>query len=113
MKIEELIPMPKDKVLFALASFKSVPKVFGCYVLTTFDNHILYIGLSDNLYERFNQHLDNPEKTKPTKEGKAIWFYFQTYNPKNLEQLERTWLNQFVTRHGRRPILNKVDSPVG
>ncbi len=113
MTIEELTPLPKDKVLFALASFKLVPKDFGCYVLTTFDNHILYIGLSDNLHERFKQHLDNPEKTKPTKEGKAIWFYFQAYNPKNLEQLERTWLNQFVTRHGRRPILNKVDSPVG
>jgi predicted GIY-YIG superfamily endonuclease len=113
MKIDELIPLPKDKVHFVLASFKSVPEDFGCYVLTTFDNHILYIGLSNNLNGRFKQHLNNPEKTKPTKEGKAIWFHFQTYNSKNLEELERTWLNQFVTRHGKRPILNKVDSPVG
>ena len=112
MKIEELYPSPKDKVHFILASYKSVPKDCGCYVLTTFDNHVLYIGLSDNLHERFKQHLDNPEKTKPTNEGKAIWFYFMVYNPKNLEQLERTWLNHFTTQHGRRPILNKVDSPV-
>jgi predicted GIY-YIG superfamily endonuclease len=113
MRIEELIPLPKDKVLFALSSYKSVPKSFGCYILATFDNHILYIGLTDNLHERFKQHLANPEKTKPTVEGKAILFYFHTFNSNNLEQLERTWLNQFVTRHGRRPILNKVDSPVG
>jgi hypothetical protein len=112
MKIEELKPFPKDKVHFNLSSFKSVPKDCGCYVLTTFDNMILYIGLSDNLYKRFLQHLDNPEKTNPTNEGKAIWFYYMIYNPKNLEQLERTWLNSFTTQHGRRPILNKVDSPV-
>lgn len=112
MKIKELIPLPKDKVRFKLASFKSVPKETGCYVLATFDNNILYIGLSDNLFVRFQKHLDNPEKTNPTADGKAIWFYFATYNPKNLPKLERTWLNQFSNIHGRRPILNKVDSPV-
>ncbi|MDO9581075.1 MAG: GIY-YIG nuclease family protein [Bacteroidales bacterium] len=112
MKVEKLIPIPKDKVLFKLSSFKSVLKETGCYVLTTFDNDILYIGLSENLNDRFKQHLDNPEKTNPTKEGKAIWFYFTTYDPKNLPKLERTWINQFVTLHGRLPILNKVNSPV-
>lgn len=112
MKVEELIPKLKDRVHFNLASFKLVPKVTGCYVITTFDNEILYIGLSENLNNRFQQHLDNTEKTNPTKEGKAIWFYFATYDPKNLPKLERTWLNQFNNRHGRRPILNEVDSPV-
>lgn len=112
MKVEQLIPCPKDKVLFSLSSFKSVPKENGCYVLATFENEILYIGLSVNLHERFKQHLDNPEKTRPTSAGRAVWFYFMPYNPKNLEQLERTWLNQFANIHGRRPILNKADSPV-
>jgi excinuclease UvrABC nuclease subunit len=112
MKIEELIPQPKDKVPFKLSSYKSVPKVMGCYVLTTFDNDIIYIGLSENLNGRFQQHLDNPEKISPTKDGKAIWFYFATYDPKNLPHLERTWINQFVALHGRLPILNKVNSPI-
>lgn len=112
MKVEELIPQPKDRVHFNLVSFKLVPKVTGCYVLTTFDNNILYIGLSENLNDRFQQHLDNPEKTNPTKEGKAIWFYFTTYEQNNLPKLERTWLNQFNNRHGRQPILNKINSPV-
>jgi hypothetical protein len=31
-----------------LVEYKFVPKVAGCYVLTTFDNYILYIGLSIN-----------------------------------------------------------------
>ena len=112
MKIVELKPMPKDKVRFKLASYKSVPKASGCYVLTTFTYDILYIGLSDNLFIRFQKHLDNLEKTSPTPDGKAIWFYFATYNPKNLPKLERTWLNQFSDIHGRRPVLNKVDSPI-
>ncbi len=112
MKVEELIPLPKDKVNFKLASFKFVPKEAGCYVLTTFDNNILYIGYSVNLNDRFMQHLDNPDKTNPTIEGKAIWFYFITYDLKNLPKLERTWINHFVAMHGRLPIMNKVNSPV-
>jgi excinuclease UvrABC nuclease subunit len=72
MKVEELTPLPKNKVRFTLSAFKTVPKETGCYVLATVDNNILYIGLSDNLFERFQQHLGNPLKTNPTKEGRAI-----------------------------------------
>jgi len=112
MKIDELVPYPKDRIQFKLASYKSVPKVTGCYVLATFENEILYIGLSENLKGRFQQHLDNPVKTSPTKDGKAVWFYFATYDPKNLPHLERTWINQYVALHGRLPVLNKVNSPI-
>lgn len=112
MKIDELTPKPTDKVQFKLASYKAVPQENGCYVLTTFDNDILYIGLAKNLNNRFKQHLDNPEKTNPNLEGKVIWFHFTTFDPKNLPKLERTWLNQFSNKHGRLPTLNKVNSPV-
>ncbi|MCZ7402596.1 MAG: GIY-YIG nuclease family protein [Candidatus Methanoperedens sp.] len=112
MKLEELIPLPKDKVHFKLASFKFVPKETGCYVLTSFENDILYIGLSENLNYRFKQHIDNPEKTNPTKEGKAVWFHFSTYDFKDLTSIERTWIHQFAAMHGRLPILNKVNSPL-
>lgn len=112
MKIEELIPLPKNKVNFKFSSFKLVPKISGCYVITTFDNDILYIGLSKIIYERFQYHLNNPEKTNPTTKGKAIWFYFLPYDINNLPKLERTWINQFNNKHGRLPILNKVESPI-
>jgi len=112
MKIDKLNPKPNIKVHFKLSSFKLVPKEKGCYALTTYDDDILYLGLSENLNSRFQQHLDNPEKTNPTKEGKAVWFYFATYDPKNLPKLERTWLNQFLSIHGRLPILNKLSSPI-
>jgi len=112
MNIDKLNPKPSIKVHFKLASFKSVPQKSGCYVLTTFDNKILYIGLATNLNNRFKQHLENPEKTNTTSEGKAVWFYFRAYDSKNLPKLERTWLNQYSNNHGRLPILNKVNSPV-
>jgi len=81
-------------------------------MLTTFDDNILYVGLTKKLHERFKQHLDNPEKTNPTADGKTILFYFYPYEEKHLQMLERTWLNQYQIVHGANPILNKVNSPV-
>lgn len=112
MKINELNPKPLVRVHFKLSSFKSVPHENGCYVLTAFDEQILYIGLATDLNNRFKQHLDNPEKTNPTAEGRAVWFYFTTFDPKNLPKLERTWINQFTNKNGRLPILNKINSPI-
>ena len=112
MKISKLFPLPEKKVHFKLSSFQLVPKRTGCYVLTTFENEILYIGLTGNLFDRFQQHLQNPEKTTATIQGRAVWFYFTFYDPINLPKLERSWLNQFLALHGEMPVLNKVSSPV-
>lgn len=112
MKIEQLVPKPEFKIQFKLSYFKNVPKVSGCYILTTIEDNILYIGLSENLNSRFQQHLDNPEKIMPTANGKAVWFYYMEYDDTNLPKLERTWLNQFQALHGEFPILNKVSSPI-
>lgn len=110
MKVDELSPTPEQRVSFKLSSYKSVPQKAGCYVLSSFEDDILYVGLSKNLFARFQQHLSNPEKTNPTECGKAIWFYFLLYDENNLQKLERTWLNSFISIHGVRPILNKIDS---
>jgi hypothetical protein len=112
LKIDQLNPRPKHKLQFRLSSYKCVPKTSGCYVLTTVDENILYIGLTDNFFQRFQQHLNNPEKTNPTKDGRAVWFYFNEYDINNLPRLERTWLNQYEYIHGELPILNKVSSPI-
>ncbi len=112
MKIENLNPLPTNKIAFALTSYNQAPKSQGCYVLSTYDNQILYIGLATNLYTRFIKHLDTPEKLNPTIDGKAVWFHYITFNPLNLPKLERTWLNQFLAAHGRLPILNKISSPI-
>jgi excinuclease UvrABC nuclease subunit len=112
MNVAELNPLPIQRTLFKLSSFKMVPKTSGCYILSTFDGVILYIGLSINLNKRFQEHLDNPEKVNATLKGKAFWFNFYAYDKGNLNRLERTWINQYRTAHGRLPILNKTDSPL-
>jgi excinuclease UvrABC nuclease subunit len=113
MIISELSPQPIEKVPFKLSFLKLVQKLPGCYILTTFNDEILYIGLSNNLFTRFQQHLINPEKTNPTKTGKAIWFYYLVYDANNLPKLERSWINQYISNEGQLPILNKINSPIG
>ena len=112
MIVTELVPKPHDKLQFKLLCYKSVPQISGCYVLTTFANEILYIGLALNLNSRFQQHLDNKQKTMGTKYGKAIWFYYLAYDSRNLPKLERSWLNQYTTVHSHLPILNRINSPI-
>jgi hypothetical protein len=80
--------------------------------LATFIGDILYIGLANNLYNRFQQHLNSFNKINVTDEGKATWVYFLEYDSDNLPKLERTWLNQFEALHGDKPILNKINSPI-
>lgn len=113
MNASDLTPCPAANVLFRLSSFRQVPNVAGCYALTTSDGEILYVGLAVNLRNRFQQHLENPEKTGVTKHGRAFLFHWLDYDPRNLNKLERSWLNQYAAIHGCRPILNKMDSPVG
>jgi excinuclease UvrABC nuclease subunit len=113
MKVTALTPPPTEKVLFRLSSFRLVPAAPGCYVLATSEGIILYVGLAINLKNRFQQHLENPEKTKVTELGRAFLYHWRTYDEQNLNKLERSWLNQFSALHGCRPTLNKMDSPVG
>src|SRR5688572_9268312 len=112
MNVSELVPPPKLKTLFRLSAIRQVPKGPGCYVLTTSVGLILYVGLAVSLSARFRQHLENPEKTNLTKYGRAFLFHCLDYDMRNLNRLERSWLNQYVVKHGSRPVLNKADSPV-
>ena len=112
MKVEQLEPCPSIKFSFKYDAHKYIPKLSGCYVLATFSNDLLYVGLSNNLYNRFQQHLGNFEKIGVTEDGKAVWFYCLEADINTLHRLERTWLNQYEAAHGRKPILNKINSPL-
>jgi len=107
MRIIELMPSPTERVGFSRSEYRKVPQVSGCYVLATFLSDILYVGRTVNLHDRFQQHLDDPEKTQPTSDGKAIWFYYLPWEESGIEVLENTWLNDYEIHNGRLPILNK------
>lgn len=110
MRLSILVPAPTQREPFRRSRERFVPASSGCYVLTTFDQTVLYIGLSNNLRRRMNEHLDNAEKTALTKQGRAAFFYWM--ESKDVNKIERTWLNTHIQYEGVIPILNKVFSPV-
>ena len=109
MNVTELVPPPSDKESFKRNRCRYVPEQSGCYVLTTFLNEVLYIGLADNLRRRMKQHLDSVEKTSETVAGRAVWFHWVVSPDTN--KTERTWMNIHIQHEGSLPLLNKVYSP--
>lgn len=109
MNIAELIPPPSHREAFMRSRERFVPAASGCYVLTTLDGVVLYVGLADNLRRRMGQHLDNPEKTGLTKLGRAIFFHW--YESAETEKVERTWMNIHIQHEGVLPVLNRAYSP--
>ncbi len=113
MIVTELKPNISKKLEFHLNKVKFLPEKMGCYVITNFNEDIMYIGQTINLKSRMQQHLDNVEKTKLTQIGKAYYFYFKTVDQeKDLNKLERGWLNHFELKEGHIPILNSVRGPI-
>jgi excinuclease UvrABC nuclease subunit len=113
MNVTELNPKVLDKIEFQLNKVKFVPSMIGCYVITNFHHEIMYIGQTVNLKTRIQQHLENPEKTKLTQIGRAYYFYYKTIEQeKDLNKLERGWLNEYELKEGHIPILNSVRGPI-
>lgn len=86
-----------------------IPDTPGCYVLATFGTGVLYVGLASRLRKRVNDHLDDPAKTNETKSGRAVFvFWIET---RDLNKIERTWMNIHIENEGSLPILNGNYSP--
>lgn len=109
MNVEKLDPSVVVWEPFSRNKAKFVPASSGCYALTTFDETVLYLGLATDLRRRFNQHLDNSEKTNATFLGRATKFFW--IETADINRVERTWLNIHVHNEGKYPVLNKVYSP--
>lgn len=110
MNITELAPPPQSLETFRRSRCRYVSEASGCYVLTTFSNVVLYIGLATNLRRRMNEHLDSPEKTRETVKGRAVRFYW--LETADINKVERTWMNIHIQHEGVLPLLNRVYSPV-
>ena len=110
MKIQYLQPFPDHQENFRRDRERFIPKMPGCYVLATFQNDVLYVGLTKNLRRRFEDHLNDPEKISRTENGTAFFFYWLECD--DLEKVERTWQNECELEDGVLPILNSLRSPV-
>lgn len=109
MIVDLLVPAPTARELFKRSSERFIPEQSGCYVLSTFDGVVLYVGLATSIRRRFCSHLDDPTKTIETALGRATMFHW--IKRADIEKVERTWMNIHVTEEGALPILNKLYSP--
>ena len=110
MNVKELVPSPKQNETFRRSRCRFIPECSGCYALSTFSGVVLYVGLATNLRERMGQHLDSPEKTRETVIGRAVLFHW--LETREINKVERTWMNIHIQFEGVLPELNKVYSPV-
>ena len=109
MNISELVPQPTHRDSFRRNRERFIPDTTGCYVLTTFSQVVLYIGLAKNLRRRMNDHLDNDQKRSETKLGRAVYFHWIEASDPN--KIERTWMNIHIQHEGMLPTLNSIFSP--
>ena len=110
MNVQLLKPCPQHRENFRRDRQKFIPETAGCYVLASFQDIVLYVGLTKDLRRRFGNHLDDPKKTSMTENGRASFFYWLECD--ELEKVERTWQNECEMADGILPILNRVASPV-
>ena len=108
MKIGALKPALSDRAPFRLSESLRVPQKSGCYILASIYDDVIYIGRSVNLYQRMQQHLDNPRMTAQTTLGVASWFYFGLWDESELENVETQLLFNFKAAEGRWPPLNRM-----
>ena len=77
-----------------------VPSVEGVYELANSSQQIIYIGRSDNLQRRLNEHLNT---TDPCIKSAAYFRFEKTYRS---EQRERELIDHFRRLNGRLPRCN-------
>ena len=109
MNVSELVPQPTQHETFKRNRERYIPDRPGCYALATFSKVVLYIGLTNNLRRRMNEHLDNPEKTCETENGRVVFFFWIESHEVN--KIERTWMNIHNLIEGALPLFNNVYSP--
>jgi hypothetical protein len=109
MNVAELVPQPDHREAFKRSRERFVPGSPGCYVLANFSTEVMYVGLAKNLRRRMNDHLDDQEKTSATSLGRATLFFW--IECKEINKIERTWMNIHIQHEGVLPLLNSVFSP--
>ena len=113
MKIEQLHPIPHRRTQFAWSHNVVAPSEPGCYALATYNLDVLYVGLaSASIRDRMCIHLDTEEKRKGGTQGVPFWLYYLLCPAKDVNRLERGWMNQSILIQGDIPTLNKIYSPL-
>ena len=114
MLVSDLAPITDDRVIFSYPKSHEVPEDSGCYVITTLDGTILYIGQSINIRSRMRDHLYTKEMTATMPSGEsAYWFYYTLCPAAELNQLEGNWIDDHkLNEGGKLPPFNDVNPTI-
>src|SRR5690606_29437671 len=111
MTFDLLNPKIEKTLEFEYFNQKKIPINFGCYIISNFNNEIMYIGKATSLRNRFTNHLETEEKISQTSLGKAYWFSFRKCKDSfEIAKMERGWLNDYVLNKGELPMFNKISA---
>ena len=109
MFVKDIKPKIEFTKEFEFSKLNSIPDTYGCYIISNFNEEIMYIGKATSLRNRMTNHLDTPEKNTKTKLGKAYWFSYKLCeNEFEISKLEKGWLNEYELKNGELPIFNKI-----
>lgn len=96
------------RVPFKLSDVMKAHESSGCYVLSNFDDEVIYIGQSVNLRRRMQEHLNNPRMTGMTRLGFVAWFCYELWGAGKIAHVESDMLmNYWLANKRRLPPLNR------
>lgn len=103
MKPYNLTPIPIQTLPFDTTSLDFIPGKNGCYVFTASNGDILFIGSTNVLKQRLEQHIEN------TYVSEISAVQFLESGDINQATIEKDWLNQFQEITGCLTPMNTIN----
>lgn len=108
MKVTALLAPMSGRVPFRRSELVRAPREPGCYALASIEDDVVYVGQSERLQRRMEQHLDDPRMNAQTPFGLPVWFYYMLLPDERLVQYETQLLVRFKAIEGHLPSLNRT-----
>lgn len=108
MKVLELDSEMRTKTGFELRFSMLVPTAPGCYMLANIYEDVLYIGQTNNLQRRLEEHLADSRMRQTTQLGVATWFFYRKISELLTYTTEQSLLTEYKYHEGTLPLLNRA-----
>lgn len=112
MNVSLLLPLPQDRVGFALYALSRIPDGSGCYCLTNASGDVLYVGQAISIKRRLIQHFESSKRNEKTAHGRISLAWWLVTAEASLSALERGWIESVRLADGQLPPLNRVGAPI-
>ena len=97
VKARDLIPEFSERIEWSTRSLDQVPMSSACYLLTSDDDSVLYIGRSSNLRDRIRHHLHNSRMEEETPLGTVHWLYYHEVPVDKLAETEHELFSAYIS----------------